>query len=151
MKWWRNWIENIDDDFDPLDEPVKQRSYTQTTQTVKISEEPIPEPQVKSQQAFATREPDKNLGSSGGSGNSTGGDKGAEKQKNNVNEKLDDLSPSQKKRLRVFKAPVPVREISIVTHREFLKASLIQSLKDTILSVIPIEMKHNKRINILEI
>jgi LysR family transcriptional regulator, hydrogen peroxide-inducible genes activator len=61
------------------------------------------------------------------------------------------LSASQKKRLRVFKAPVPVREISIVMHREFLKASLIQSLKDTILSVIPIEMKNDKRINIIEI
>ncbi len=61
------------------------------------------------------------------------------------------LSPSQKKRLRVFKAPTPVREISIVTHREFLKASLIKSLKNTILSVIPVEMKNDKRINILEI
>jgi LysR family hydrogen peroxide-inducible transcriptional activator len=61
------------------------------------------------------------------------------------------LSVSQKKRLRIFKAPAPVREISILTHREFLKASLVKSLKDTILSVIPKEMKDAKHINILEI
>ena len=61
------------------------------------------------------------------------------------------LNSSQKKKLRVFKSPEPVREISIVTHREFLKANLIQSLKETILSVIPHEMKHDKQINVLEI
>ena len=61
------------------------------------------------------------------------------------------LNSSQKKRLRMFKAPTPVREISLVTHREFLKANLIQSLKETILSVIPNEMKQNKQINVLEI
>jgi len=61
------------------------------------------------------------------------------------------LSPTQKKRLRMFKAPTPVREISLVTHREFLKANLIQSLKETVLSVIPNEMKQNKQINVLAI
>jgi LysR family hydrogen peroxide-inducible transcriptional activator len=61
------------------------------------------------------------------------------------------LSISQKKKLRVFKVPEPVREISIVTHREFLKANLIQSLKEVILSVIPDNMKQNKSISIVEI
>lgn len=61
------------------------------------------------------------------------------------------LNSSQKKRLRMFKAPTPVREISLVTHREFLKANLIQSLKETIMSVIPSDMKQNKQINVLEI
>ena len=61
------------------------------------------------------------------------------------------LSPSQKKRLRIFKSPTPVREISLVTHREFLKANLIQSLKGTIMSVIPNDMKQNKHINIVEL
>ncbi len=61
------------------------------------------------------------------------------------------LNPIQKKRLRIFKAPTPVREISLVTHREFLKANLIQSLKETILSVIPSDMKQNKQVNVLEI
>lgn len=61
------------------------------------------------------------------------------------------LSTAQKKRLRSFKSPEPVREISLVTHREFYKAKLIQCLYDTILSVIPNEMKQNKQVNILEI
>ncbi|MBC7696301.1 MAG: LysR family transcriptional regulator [Burkholderiales bacterium] len=60
------------------------------------------------------------------------------------------FNPSQKKRLRIFKSPAPVREISLVIHREFLKANLIQSLKETILSVIPNDMKQNKHINIVE-
>jgi LysR family hydrogen peroxide-inducible transcriptional activator len=61
------------------------------------------------------------------------------------------LNSSQKKRLRMFKAPTPVREISLVTHREFLKANLIQSLKETIMSVIPNDMKQNKQIDIIEL
>jgi LysR family hydrogen peroxide-inducible transcriptional activator len=64
---------------------------------------------------------------------------------------IHNLNSSQKKRLRVFKAPTPVREISLVTHREFLKANLIQSLKETIMSTIPKDMKQNKYINVLEI
>jgi LysR family hydrogen peroxide-inducible transcriptional activator len=63
----------------------------------------------------------------------------------------DHLSVSQKKRLRIFKSPSPAREISIVIHREFLKATLIQSLKETIVSVIPLEMTSSKQRNILEI
>ncbi len=61
------------------------------------------------------------------------------------------LSNVQKKKLRSFKMPVPVREISIITHREFLKAKLIQCLKDTINSIIPEHMKQYKQSTILEI
>ena len=61
------------------------------------------------------------------------------------------LSVQQKKKLRVFKNPVPVREISIVTHREFLKSKLIQCLSESILFVIPEEMKSNKKISILDL
>lgn len=61
------------------------------------------------------------------------------------------LSKAQKKRLRFFKPPSPVREISIVTHREYLKVSLIDALKDLILSVISNEMKSRRELNILDI
>lgn len=61
------------------------------------------------------------------------------------------LNSSQQKRIRSFKSPEPVREISLITHREFLKAKLVQCLKDCILSVIPDEMKHKKNLNIVEI
>lgn len=61
------------------------------------------------------------------------------------------LNSSQKKRLRYFKPPTPVREISIATHREYVKDKLIAVLKETILAVIPEEMKNNTKINILDI
>lgn len=61
------------------------------------------------------------------------------------------LNKTQKTQVRVFKSPQPVREISIVTHREFIKAHLLDGLKETILSVIPDKMKENKKISILEI
>ena len=61
------------------------------------------------------------------------------------------MNSAQKKRLRSFKAPTPVREISIITHREFLKAKLIQSLKEIICSVIPPHMMQHKTVTILEI
>ena len=61
------------------------------------------------------------------------------------------LTASQKKRLRYFKPPTPVREISIATHWQYVKEKLIEVVKETILAVIPEEMKQNKKINILEI
>lgn len=61
------------------------------------------------------------------------------------------LNSAQKKRLRYFKPPTPVRELSIVTHREYVKDKLIEVLKETILNTIPDEMKMNKKMNVLEI
>lgn len=62
-----------------------------------------------------------------------------------------DLNAQQKKKLRYFKAPAPVREISIITHREFLKEKLIHCLKETISSVIPDHMKSAKQATIINI
>jgi len=61
------------------------------------------------------------------------------------------LTVSQKKRLRSFKTPIPMREISIIHHREFIKAKLIQCLKQSIMFVIPEGMKHHKHGNVLEL
>ena len=61
------------------------------------------------------------------------------------------LTNSQQKQIRSFKSPEPVREISLITHREFIKATIIQCLKNCILSVIPDEMKSKKNINIIDI
>lgn len=61
------------------------------------------------------------------------------------------LTSSQKKRLRYFKPPTPVREISLITHREFIKMRLIEALKEMILSVIPDTMKSTKDIKVVEI
>ena len=61
------------------------------------------------------------------------------------------LTTAQKKRLRFFKTPTPVREISIVTHREYIKMRLIEVLKEMILSVIPENMKSSKDVEIVDI
>ena len=61
------------------------------------------------------------------------------------------LTTSQKKRLRFFKSPTPVREISIVTYREYIKIGLIEALKEMILSVIPERMKSPKDVEVVDI
>ncbi len=61
------------------------------------------------------------------------------------------LTTNRHKRLRFFKSPEPVREISIIKHREFIKENLIRCLTDCILTVIPDEMKSIKNRNVVEI
>jgi len=47
-------------------------------------------------------------------------------------------------KLRYFQEPEPVREISIVTHRDYYKKNLINALKEVILNAIPEKMKMKK-------
>ncbi|MEO6637757.1 MAG: LysR substrate-binding domain-containing protein, partial [Ginsengibacter sp.] len=54
---------------------------------------------------------------------------------------LKDLSDKQKKSVRHFKSPAPVREIGLVTYRYFVKEKLIMRLKDEILKGIPEGMR----------
>ena len=61
------------------------------------------------------------------------------------------LSATQKKRLRLFKTPAPVREISIVTHREYIKALHLTGLKKAIVAAIPGNMKVNRKMLVLTI
>jgi LysR family hydrogen peroxide-inducible transcriptional activator len=51
-----------------------------------------------------------------------------------------DLDLTRKERLRSFNAPIPVREVSLVTHRSFLKRRLINALRDEILLRLPPEL-----------
>ena len=60
------------------------------------------------------------------------------------------FNAAQRKKLKHFKSPVPVREISLITHREFIKEKLIDVLKQSILHVIPNEMKTGKQKNVLQ-
>ncbi len=53
---------------------------------------------------------------------------------------LRDLTKTQMKNIRYFKSPAPVREVSIVTYRYFVKYHLIEALKKEILANIPKEM-----------
>ena len=51
------------------------------------------------------------------------------------------MTAKQKQNIRYFKAPVPVREVGLVTYRYFVKEKLIQGLKDEIVNHIPAEMR----------
>jgi LysR family hydrogen peroxide-inducible transcriptional activator len=56
-----------------------------------------------------------------------------------------DMSTAQRELIRNFKSPAPVREVSIVTHRDFVKKRLIDILKKSILSSLPGKIKGNKK------
>lgn len=64
---------------------------------------------------------------------------------------LSDLSAKQKKNIRYFKPPAPVREVSIVTYRYFVKYHLIDLLRNQIAKNIPPHMLSPDRKQITEL
>jgi LysR family transcriptional regulator, hydrogen peroxide-inducible genes activator len=64
---------------------------------------------------------------------------------------LKDMSKKQQQHVRFFRDPVPVREISLVTYRNFIKQKLVDLLFDAINSSIPKEMKLQKKKAVVEI
>lgn len=62
-----------------------------------------------------------------------------------------ELSARQKNLVRQFKKPVPMREVSIVTHRDFLKRRMIDALKKEITGALPEKIMRNKSPNVLPI
>lgn len=55
------------------------------------------------------------------------------------------LSKKQKAHLKPFAPPAPVREVSLVTHRDYVKKSLIDALKQVIISHLPTLDQSEKR------
>src|SRR5690606_27282044 len=47
--------------------------------------------------------------------------------------------------VRYFKAPEPVREISVVTTQNFVKKQAVNALKNEILAIVPERFKSKKR------
>lgn len=64
---------------------------------------------------------------------------------------ISDLTTEQLQRVRHFRSPEPTREISIVTHRNFLKRNLITTLQNEIIEIIPKQMRSKKKREIMEI
>jgi len=62
-----------------------------------------------------------------------------------------DLNLKQQQQLRQFKRPAPMREVSLVIHRDFVKKRLIEILKKEIVAAIPEKIKKNKNSNVLPI
>lgn len=55
-----------------------------------------------------------------------------------------DMSNRQLELIRHFKRPAPMREVSIVFHRDFVKKRLIEAVKEEIIAAIPDKIKKNK-------
>lgn len=64
---------------------------------------------------------------------------------------VETLSTEQRQHIFPFSAPVPMREVSLATHRDFLKNDLIAALKAEILEGIPDEFKIKAEMLRLEI
>lgn len=61
-----------------------------------------------------------------------------------------DFNVKQQNMVRHFKAPVPVREVSLVTHRNFVKKKLVDVLKQEVLTSLPKKVTLNKKSNIIK-
>lgn len=55
-----------------------------------------------------------------------------------------ELTKNQQRQLKHFRRPAPMREVSIVVHRDFMKKTLIEILKKEILEGIPEGIRRNR-------
>lgn len=64
---------------------------------------------------------------------------------------LAELTNKQLGKVRSFKSPEPVREISLVTHKNFIKKRMLNAFREEILAVIPKTMKQRKKKDVIGI
>ncbi len=62
-----------------------------------------------------------------------------------------DLNENQKQLVRQFSGPAPMREVSMVVHRDFVKKRLIDVLKGEIVESVPGKLLLNKNKNVISI
>jgi LysR family hydrogen peroxide-inducible transcriptional activator len=62
-----------------------------------------------------------------------------------------DLTGRQQQLIRHFRRPAPMREVSLVVHRDFVKQRLVQALSQEILASVPEKVRLNKSHNIVPI
>ncbi|HEX7015198.1 MAG TPA: LysR substrate-binding domain-containing protein [Cyclobacteriaceae bacterium] len=62
-----------------------------------------------------------------------------------------ELGKSQRRLVKRLRSPTPAREVSIVTHRDYIKHKLIQALKEGILQTIPPRMQKLQDKKVVEI
>jgi LysR family transcriptional regulator, hydrogen peroxide-inducible genes activator len=62
-----------------------------------------------------------------------------------------DLTKKQQDLLRYFKRPAPMREVSLVVHRDFVKKRLVEVLKKEIIASVPEKIKKNKSVNVVPV
>ena len=61
------------------------------------------------------------------------------------------LTKGQMQLIRHFKSPPPMREVSLIVHRDFVKQRLMQVLKQEIINTIPEKIKKNKNQRVVPI
>ena len=59
-------------------------------------------------------------------------------------------SEKEQENLRWFKDPKPVREVSLVTHRSFLKRKMTEALFNEIMNSIPNDIKSKKNTKVVK-
>ncbi len=62
-----------------------------------------------------------------------------------------DMPAKQTLLIRNFKKPVPMREVSLVVHRNFVKKKLLDALRLEILSAVPEKIRKNKATNVVPV
>jgi LysR family hydrogen peroxide-inducible transcriptional activator len=62
-----------------------------------------------------------------------------------------DMDSKRLQLVRHFQKPAPMREVSIVVHRDFVKKRLIEVLKEEIINAIPEKVRKNKSSNVVPI
>ncbi|MFT2009081.1 LysR substrate-binding domain-containing protein [Pontibacter sp. 13R65] len=56
-----------------------------------------------------------------------------------------DMPEEKRKLVRLFEEPQPLREVSLVVHRSFLKKRLVEALKAEIVAAVPAEIRNRKK------
>lgn len=61
------------------------------------------------------------------------------------------MPENQRNMVRRFTDPIPMREVSLVVSRDFVKQRLLQAVKDTLIAALPLKIKENKSEKIVPI
>ena len=62
-----------------------------------------------------------------------------------------EFSKARLKLVKRLKQPSPAREVSLVTHRDHIKTKLIKTLREEILTIVPVQMQKLQHKKIVEI
>ena len=62
-----------------------------------------------------------------------------------------DMPAKQLQLIRHFKKPAPMREVSLIVQRDFVKKRLIDALREEIIQSVPEKVKKNQSVNVLPI
>ena len=62
-----------------------------------------------------------------------------------------EFSKSQLKLVKRLREPIPAREVSLVTHRDYIKSKLIKTFKEEVLNIVPTQMQKLQNKKVVEI